>query len=45
VDGRHVREWRAAGYPDLSYLRISRRKLGLLLFFGPTPEVERVSIA
>jgi GxxExxY protein len=26
----------------LTYLRASRRKLGLLLFYGPSPEVERV---
>lgn len=26
----------------LTYLRASRRKLGLLLFYGPTPEIERV---
>ena len=26
----------------LTYLRISRKSLGLLLFFGPSPEVERV---
>jgi GxxExxY protein len=26
----------------LTYLRISRKTLGLLLFFGPSPEVERV---
>jgi GxxExxY protein len=26
----------------LNYLRISRKEVGLLLFFGPSPEVERV---
>jgi GxxExxY protein len=26
----------------ITYLRISRKDLGLLLFFGPTPEIERV---
>jgi GxxExxY protein len=26
----------------LTYLRASKRKLGLLLFYGPSPEVERV---
>jgi GxxExxY protein len=26
----------------LTYLRASRRKLGLLLFYGPSPEIERV---
>jgi GxxExxY protein len=28
----------------LTYLRASRRKLGLLLFYGPSPEVERVAL-
>jgi GxxExxY protein len=28
----------------ITYLRASRKTLGLLLFFGPTPEVERVSL-
>jgi GxxExxY protein len=26
----------------LTYLRSARKKVGLLLFFGPSPEVERV---
>lgn len=26
----------------ITYLRTSRKNLGLLLFFGPTPEIERV---
>jgi hypothetical protein len=26
----------------LNYLRIARKEIGLLLFFGPTPEVERL---
>ena len=26
----------------LTYMRASKRKLGLLLFYGPTPEIERV---
>jgi GxxExxY protein len=28
----------------LTYLHASKRRLGLLLFYGPTPEVERVVI-
>jgi GxxExxY protein len=28
----------------LTYLRTMRKQLGLLLFFGPTPQVERVSL-
>ena len=28
----------------ITYLRLSRKDLGLLLFFGPTPEVERVAL-
>jgi GxxExxY protein len=28
----------------LTYLRMSRKKLGLLLFFGPSPEIERVTL-
>jgi GxxExxY protein len=28
----------------LTYLRMSRKDLGLLLFFGPTPEVERIAL-
>src|SRR2546423_3907297 len=28
----------------ITYLRTSRKELGLLLFFGPSPEVERVSL-
>jgi GxxExxY protein len=28
----------------LTYLRIARKDLGLLLFFGPSPEVERVEL-
>ena len=26
----------------LTYLRATKRKLGLLLFYGPSPEIERV---
>lgn len=28
----------------LTYLRTSRKDLGLLLFFGPTPDIERVTL-
>jgi GxxExxY protein len=28
----------------VTYLRITRRHVGLLLFFGPTPEVQRVEL-
>ena len=28
----------------LTYMRASKRKLGLLLFYGPTPEIERVTL-
>jgi GxxExxY protein len=28
----------------VTYLRIARKGLGLLLFFGPSPEVERVTL-
>ena len=28
----------------LTYLRIARKDFGLLLFFGPSPEVERVAL-
>jgi GxxExxY protein len=28
----------------VTYLRASRKALGLLLFFGPTPEIERVAL-
>jgi GxxExxY protein len=28
----------------ITYLRMSRKRLGLLLFFGPTPEIERVTL-
>ena len=28
----------------ITYLRMARKRLGLLLFFGPTPEVERVAL-
>ena len=27
-----------------TYLRTSRKQLGLLLFFGPTPEIQRVEL-
>jgi GxxExxY protein len=28
----------------LTYLRGTRQQLGLLLFFGPTPEIARISL-
>jgi GxxExxY protein len=51
VEGRLVLELKAghqlpAGSraQPLTYLRTLRKQLGLVLFFGPTPEVERVSL-
>ncbi|NUP72798.1 MAG: GxxExxY protein [Gemmatimonadaceae bacterium] len=28
----------------LTYLRMAKKRVGLLLFFGPSPEIERVSL-